>query len=255
MLADDIGALQAFRLLPPWLDSHGLNAKYPGIASYSGALDAAVVELTASAAEQDGHNRSAKGATADSKRIRKDLVSKDMQHVAAIARLAIPDVVAMSVELQMPKFGIDRQRLLNAAGAMATKAEQYHDVLVKQGLAEEYFVRLRNNAAALKQAIDAHGKSVALRRGATESIAAEVGRARKLVAMLSVLVEQVLADDPKTLAEWKKLKRATVRGVHRVATVAPETPAKQETPATQETPAAQETAAKEETPAKVEKAA
>jgi len=244
MLADDTRALQAFRLLPPWLDTHGINAKWPGIALHSGALDAAVVEMTASAAQQDGHDRSAKGATADSKRIRKDLVRKDMLRLASVARLAIPDVVTMTVELQMPAFGMDNERLLNAAEAMASKAEPYHDVLVKQGLADDFIVRLRNNAAALKQAIDAHGKAVALRHGATESIAAQVGRARKLVATLSVLVEQVLADDPKMLAEWKKLKRATAKGVHRVAKVPPETPAAPNTPPALETPSEQDKEAK-----------
>lgn len=202
----------------------------PGLAEHYIALRDVISELGGAAAGQAASFLSAKGATAEIEN-RSDLLRQEMRAVVTIAQLAIPDVVKMTVALQMPKSGTRGERLLIAADALGVSAEQYRDTLVKQGLPADGLARLRSVTQQLRGAIDARGQSIGSRRGSTENIDVLVGQARKHVRAIDVLLDRVLKDNPALLAEWKQVKRVTIKGVQRAASadasdapVTPETP-------------------------------
>jgi hypothetical protein len=178
------------------------------------------------------HFLAAKGATAEIRKLRDTLYGQNMRTVATVARVAIPDVAKMTVALQMPKGKRPgAERLLVLADAMAAAAEQYLDTLVKQGLPADSLARLKSVTQELRGAIDARGQSIGSRRGSTEKIDVLVQQARRHVATIDALLTRVLDGNRALLAEWKQVKRVTVKGVPRSASAeAPDAPVTQGTP-------------------------
>jgi hypothetical protein len=214
----------------------------PGIAEHHIALRDVIGEWGATATGQEATSLSVKGATAEIGHLT-DLLRQEMRDVVTIARLAIPDVVKMTVSLQMPKDGIKGERLLIAADGLAVSADQYQDTLVKQGLPADGLARLRSVIQQLRAAIDARGQSIGSRRGSTEKITVLAKQAHKHVRTIDVLLNRVLKDNPALLAEWKQLKRVTIKGVPRAASAeAPDAPV---TPVTPIDPAAPAPSAQE----------
>ena len=204
-------SFQAFRRVYDWLGGHPVIAAL--VAPFLTALGTVLASLDEAMVKQDTHLRSAKGATAEAKLLRREDITDHMRLIAKAARVAIPDVVKMTAELQLPKRDIDIEGLRAAAGAMAAAAERYQDALVTAGLPADTIAQLRSVAAQYKAAIDKRGQLVAQRRGATESVDEQLRRARELVDAISVIVTRALRTDPATLAEWRQLKRVTVKGV------------------------------------------
>jgi hypothetical protein len=220
-------SFQAFRRVYDWLAGHPVIAAL--VAPFLTALGTVLASLDEAMVKQDTHLRSAKGATAEAKTLRREDIADHMRLIAKAARVAIPDVVKMTAALQLPKQKeIDIEGLRVSAGAMADAAEQYQDALVLAGLPADTIAQLRSVAARYKAAIDKRGQLVAQRRGATESVDEELRRARDLVDAISVIVTRALRTDPATLAEWEQLKRVTVKGVQGKGAAVP-TPAAPET--------------------------
>jgi hypothetical protein len=203
------GFLQVLRRMMIWLVAHPKVTALPMVAAFVTALGAAIDELSDAAAQQDGHFRASKGATAESQRLRRELYRDNMRLVARIAKVSIPAVVKVTAALKMPKEDIDVEQLLTSAEALANAAEQNQDALVKQGLAPDAIAQLRSVREQYKAAIDARGHAVAQRTGATERVHAQREHARNLVDALDVLVTRALRDDRATLAEWTQLSRIT----------------------------------------------
>jgi hypothetical protein len=234
--SDQKRQLQSARRAHGWLGAHPDvvgDPTTPGLAQHFDALGTVVSKLGVAAAGQEVHFLSAKGATAEVKRLRRELIRQHMRGVATVARVAIPDVAKMTVALQVPKEPTDIEGLLASADAMATAAEQYQDTLVKQGLPTDALTRLREVAEQYRSAIDARGQSIANRRGATEAVDALLAQARKHVNTISVLLTRVLEGNRALLAEWQQLKRVTIKGVPGTATAdAPATSVTQGAPVT-----------------------
>jgi len=226
-------SFQAFRRVRDWLTEHPILAAL--VAPFRTALGTVLDSLSEAAVKQDSHFRSAKGATAESTRLRRELVADHMRLIARAARAAIPDVVAATAALQMPKKGIDVEGVRNAADAMATASEKHQEALTKAGLATDAIAQLREASARYQAALDARGQMIAQRRGATTAIDLQLDRGRRLVDTISVLVTRALRSDPPALAEWEQLKRVTLKGVQETdEEVVPETtpgPASAESPA------------------------
>jgi hypothetical protein len=177
------------------------------IALQLGMLREAVSDATARASEHEGLDREVLGLGAEIRTLRKGLVTDEMVHVATIARTAIPDVVRMTEALRTPRRTRRTETLLASAEAMAVAGEKYKDELVGSGLSADFPDRLRNTAVALKNAVDARRTSVVNRRGASNGFLEALGRGRKAVDRLTVIVKRELRDDPTTVSEWMQLRR------------------------------------------------
>lgn len=214
--------IQAFRRVQGWLRARAeLQATVNGAAASNpspltqqiGELDSLIERFATHAAAQDGAVRSAKGATEEARRLRVELLKHQMQHIADIAKAAIPDVVQVTAAFRMSTTPRDSEGLIAAGEAMAKAGEQYQGTLVARGLAPDFVAQLRATASAFRSAIDARGQWRANRRGAGEGMNTAVDDGRKLVLSLSVMVKQRLRADSAALAEWHQLKRVTLQGV------------------------------------------
>jgi hypothetical protein len=210
--------LQAFRRMQGWLAAQPELAAGPSsaadtpLAQQVAALGVVVQQFTTRAAQQQSAGRGGKGATAEARALRVELIKQHMQPIADMAKAAIPDVVKMTEALRLPGIRLSTEKLFAAADAMAKAAEQYKTVLVQRGLPTDFVEQLRAVAAAYKNAVDARGQHIANGRGATEGLTTAAAEGRKLVLSLSVIVNKRLRADSVALAEWNQLKRVTLKG-------------------------------------------
>ena len=202
--------LQAFRRSQGWLASHpelGVAA-----ARHVATLDQIVAQLSANGADQEMQDRAARDAVADTARLRKELVTQQMRHVAIMAETAIPDVTVMTVALRRPTQA-DAEGILAAAAAMAKAAVQYQQVLVERGMPADFVEQLQHARTAFKRSIDARGAALGQRHYAVEATRDFVQQGHRVIETLSVLIELRYRDDRSTLAEWRQVKRVVVVGV------------------------------------------
>jgi hypothetical protein len=183
------------------------------IGEQSALLDAAVSEAETQFATENGLNRDITGLGSETKTLRTNLISNEMVHVATIARMAIPDVVRMTEAFRVPKVSRKTATLLASAESMANAGEQYKDKLVAGGLPADFPAQLRAAAAALKDAIETRGTSVANRVGASKQFHVALVNGRKAVDSLTVLIKRQLKGDTATIAEWMQLRRIPKVGV------------------------------------------
>jgi hypothetical protein len=202
---------QAFRRAADWLGKHPAIAAL--VAPLLAALGTVVTALSDAATQQDSSLRSSKAATAEANRLRQEGIGDHMRIIARVAVAAIPDVVKATAALTLPPEKPDAEGLYASAEAMANAAEGHQDALVKAGMPSDTIPQLRVALVAYRAAVDERGQAVAQRAGATKSITVHVNRARKLVDSISPIVQKALRSDPVLLAEWKQLKRVTLKGV------------------------------------------
>jgi enamine deaminase RidA (YjgF/YER057c/UK114 family) len=188
------------------------SAQAAALAEQLGVISGVIEEVTTLAAQQDMQARIGQAATAEAKRLRAELFEHHVRPVASIARMAIPDVVKMTVELRVPAAHLDAEALFAAAERMASVAEKYAERLLVRGLPADFVAQMRSVAADYKKEIDAHGQARGRLTGATTGIRAELEIGRKAVETISVIVVKTLRNDPAALAEWNQIKRVTIKG-------------------------------------------
>jgi hypothetical protein len=177
------------------------------IAKQFAVLQQAVNDATARASEHEGLDREIRGQGAEATRLRKELVSQQMVHVATIARSAIPDVAKITEALRTPRRTRNTETLIATAEAMAKAVEQYKEDLTGHGLSVDFPGQIRGAAAALKDTIDARNANVVNRKSASKGLDEALGRGRKTVDRLTVLLKQELRNDPTTVSAWMQLRR------------------------------------------------
>ena len=185
----------------------------PALVQQVATFDDVVAAFEGAAAEQESAVRARKGATVESRRLRAELRAHHLAPVARVAQSAIPDVVKMTEALRLPKANTTREQLLAKAESMAKAGEQYKTRLVESGLSADFVEELRGAAEAYKAAIDAQGKAVGNRTGATERLREARAAGRRTLDAIAALVKRQLSTDPAALAEFRQITRVTVKGV------------------------------------------
>jgi hypothetical protein len=236
--------LQSFRRVQNWIATRPeLASNNPAFAAQSTEFDTVVASVGTIAAEQETHRRGVTAARVEASALRKELFQHHIRPVAAMARVVIPDIARMTVALRAPSANIDAEGLIAAAESMAQASERYTDVLVKRGLPADFVAQLRSATKEFRGAIDAGGEARGGRRGATKGLMDALGRGRKLVSTIGVLVTRALRNDPQALAEWQQITRVTVKGAQPdAAAVTPPAAAAPATAVAAATPAEQKAA-------------
>ena len=176
-------------------------------------LGTVIDDLSASASRQAEITRNASATVADAQRIRRELILYYMRPLATVARVAIPNVVRMSESLRMPSQGKDIEGLLIAADAMAAAALPWQTELEERGLPAGFFDTFDQAVTDLRDAVDTRGQALGNRKGDTNRLRAGVTDGRKHMDAIDALITRELKDDPSTLAEWKHVRRATLKAV------------------------------------------
>jgi hypothetical protein len=211
----------------------GVSAE--GVSKLIGSFNTALDRITQNAADEDAHDRAARGHAAEIGRARKELFDHNLRQIAIMTETAIPDVARMTVALRRPRAR-DAEGMLAAAAAMAQAVAPYRQALVQRGLPADFIEQLLKAAASFKEAIDSRGASVAARHRAGQVLEESVQTGRRLVAALTIVVERRYREDRGLVAEWRQLKHVALVGA-RVSGADDEAAAGQGTPAATPVPA------------------
>jgi len=211
--------IQSFRRVEGWFVANpeftatgtGGSTKTPALAAQLDALHGVVSRASDFAASQNTQSAQSLLIAKDEKDIRRDLLAEHMASIAKVARALRGTTPGIGV-LSMPKGNIQTAPLITFATAMARKAEIYESVLVEHGLPEDFIKQLDDAAAKLKASLDARGEARAARVGATKGLASELALGKRVVEVMDASLTRKLRSSPARLAEWKHVKRITVRG-------------------------------------------
>jgi hypothetical protein len=170
------------------------------------ALDAAVTQLRATAAEQDAHARDLKGKGGERARLEAVLVRKFMTPLSKWARSHLQGDPAL--EALTPSGGtLRRQQLVVTAEGMLRAATPYATRISTGGFPAGFLDGFRAAVDALQAVLVARKAKNTARTGATESIAALVRQGREAVTALDALVSHQVLGDPRLEREWAVAKR------------------------------------------------
>ena len=187
------------------------STKTPALAAQVDALHGVVVRASDYAAEQNTQSSQSQLIAKDEKDIRREVLAEHMASIAKVAGALRGTIVGIGV-LKMPKGTIQTAQLITFATAMARQAEIYASVLVEHELPEDFIKQLEDAVAKLKDSVDARGEARAARAGATKGLASELALGKSVLEVIDASMTRALRRSPARLAEWKHVKRITVRG-------------------------------------------
>jgi len=213
MTADQERVFESYCRVQGWMV---INPQFvtnnPSLGTQLETLNGIVNRMSDHAAAQEVHYAQTLLVSTDEIEKREEVLSYHMVPIAKVARALRGTVPGIGV-LTAPKGNVKPQELITAATAMAEKAVIYKDVLVESGLPADFIEQLTAATAALKASINGRGLARAARVAATEGVGNEEALGRRTVQIIDALVTRQLRNDPSKLAEWKQLKRVTVKGV------------------------------------------
>ena len=198
-----------------FIDRHAAQLGTVETAGYRQELDAVIATLEENAAGQGAARRGSVGQRARQKALCSALRLNHMAQIATIAaaqRQSHPELDA----LQMASSHATPRRLVAEAEAMAQVVRQHPEVFIAAGLSNDFVEQLEAAAQALADIITTRGTLQAQRSGATAALGTAASHGRKVLAVLSAMIQPQLADDPALLAEWK-----TARHIRRQPTARP----------------------------------
>jgi hypothetical protein len=208
--------LQSFRRVQSWFvtypeySAEGPTSS-PALATQLNALNGIVQRATEFAAEQDTQLAQSLLVSKDEREQRREVLSHHMASIAKVARALRGTIPGIGV-LSMPKGNIQSAALITQAVVMARKAEVYSSVLVEHGLPTDFAKQLEDSAASLKGSLDARGKARGARAGATRGLESELALGRRVIEIMDAALTRVLRREPARFAEWKSVRRVTLRG-------------------------------------------
>jgi hypothetical protein len=208
--------LQAFRRIKAWFGEH------PQVMAAAGSIGAAlsnqvealkqvVASMTARATEQASQSGQATLAAKDEATQRHELRSLHLKAIVNVAGALRGKVPGMGV-FKLPDRGLSSETLIHAAEAIRTTAAVYKDVFVEHGLPADFLDQLDAATTALGASVDARGVARSRVTGASSGLASDLVLGRQIVTMIDASLTHALKADPATLASWRQVKRATVKG-------------------------------------------
>jgi hypothetical protein len=208
--------LQSFRRVQSWFATYPEYSTKdptgsPALATQLDALNGIVQRATEFAAEQDTQLAQSLLVSKDEREQRREVLSHHMASIAKVARALRGTIPGIGV-LTMPKGNIQSAALITAAVVMARKAEVYASVMAEHGLPTDFARQLENAATKLKESLDARGRARGARAGATRGLESELALGRRVIDILDVALTRALRSQPARLAEWKSVKRVTLKG-------------------------------------------
>ena len=182
------------------------------------AVNKTVTDATAAATQQGVSGTQVKLEATDELALRKHL-RDEMRAVTQVAQALRKTVPGIGL-LKMPPPRGQAESLVKAANAFITQASTYEMVLVEHALPSDFLEQLRSAMSALKVSIDGRGAARADQVGATKQLAVSLSLGKQVVQILDSALTKALRTDPAKLAEWKNVKRTTIKGVSNTGTIA-----------------------------------
>jgi hypothetical protein len=175
-------------------------------------LGQVVTSLTRHAVAQDVTVRRAQEDTRRKAVLAAELRTLHVRPITQIARALLRDVPGIEQALKLPKPAAPTSAVVHAAEAMAQAAKPHERVFVRHGLPADFLTRLRAAADAVAGTVASRSELQGQRVGATAGVREEMQRGRTAVQVLDAVLGVLLADQPRRLVEWRKLKRVVAQG-------------------------------------------
>jgi hypothetical protein len=185
------------------------NASAVGEANASDArrqLDTAIVAIDAAAAEQGTITREVRGEVHRRASLERLLVRKFMTPLSVFARAQLKGVPEYAA-LTPSTTSLERERLVQAAHAMANAADKHAAELAKAKFPVGFLAQLRAAADAVQSSFNAGGDKRVKKTGVTEKIAVAVREGRRAVGALDAVVRHVILGNEALEREWRSAKR------------------------------------------------
>lgn len=177
-------------------------------------LDALVLAMSNSAEVAVTSRMMAKGESANTHALRRELRMNHMRQIAAIARAELREVPQFEA-LRWPSDNESTPRLVLRARAMAAVAREHAEVFLEHQLPVNFAEQLLAAADALDASVQERSADLRDAAGAYGLLAASRSRAPHVVRVLNAQVEKALAGDAALLDQWRFAKRVGLRGGRR----------------------------------------
>jgi hypothetical protein len=202
---------QSLRRVEGWFAANPeLVAGNAALGTQVEALKGIVVRLTDHATAQDTQFAQSLLISKDEIDQRRVVLQHQMAPIAQVGRALRGTVPGIGV-LTIPKANAPTAEIITAAEVLSQKAEIYKEVLVEHGLPADFIDQLKQAAAALKASVDGRGLARASMVAATRGVKSEVALGRRVVAIIDAVVTGLIRSNPVKLAEWRQLKRVTLK--------------------------------------------
>ncbi|HVZ47485.1 MAG TPA: hypothetical protein VG916_01765 [Gemmatimonadaceae bacterium] len=172
-------------------------------------LEAARAALVAEGREQVGADKAKLAGTRTKNDFREELYGRHMVPISRIARTRWDKIPVPKMEdFRVPERGASDVTLLEAARAMATVSAEYFEVL-RPDLGNDFVDQLNASITALHDSILARDNHRFRRSRATTAIDLRVKEARRVLAVMTSVVERTFTDRPELVKEWRRRTRIT----------------------------------------------
>jgi len=217
VLSKQSRGLQCFRRADAWLDVHpevipASGSSAEALAKQASALKGVISRMTEHGTEQFTQRDQALLVAKDETTLRSELRKRHMKAIVTVATALRGEVPGIGV-LRMPPGGIRSEALVKAAESMSTTVAIYEQVLIEQGLPQDFHAQLVAATSALRASVDARGLAMGQRVGATAGVAADFASGRKILSMIDAVLLHALKADSSTLASWRQVRRITIKPV------------------------------------------
>jgi len=171
-------------------------------AGYRQRLSETIDALSQHAVDQATADRVGDAQLARQRALLAALRLNHMRPIASIAAARLRDIPEFSA-FRMPLHRARTTHYVIAAGAMAKMARQYTQTFIDAGLAPDFIEQLEAAAESLRQCVVDRETTGTKRSAATAGLRLEASRGRKVLRVLSSLIEPTLKDDDALLAAWR----------------------------------------------------
>jgi hypothetical protein len=219
------GTLERLRNVQGFLERRHITMDGAAIAPAKQQLDELLAALAAQAVNQGGAEAQARTQTAETRRLRRQLL---VRHVRRVVRAA--DIIKLTEAEEtfptfvMPAKRLDDERLASSAAVMADLAEPHAEQFVARGFSADFVSRMRAAATALVDSRKQRGEYISRRSGATQGVHDSDVRARRIIKLLDAFVKPEVETHAVLAAEWKAAVRKPVIAARGVAGSEQETP-------------------------------
>lgn len=216
--------LRVFTRIRDFLARTPITAQLGDLDGQRKQLDSIITRLTVACDDQRRLTRASRGGTLTAKRLARRVRHTFIRPVVRAAQTMTGlDAVALRA-LSMPKME-SYEQLVSATNEYARLVEQHRDRFVAAGLAPDIAEKMRGAAAEVLAVVNARSADQGQRVASSQGAYAASGAGRRLLRLLSALVESALEEEVALLAEWRSLVRLSGRGSAPADTTPTEVPA------------------------------
>ena len=175
------------------------------------AIGTITTQVTDAASDQLHQAANAKLDATSEPSLRKTL--RDKMHAIAQVAQALKKTIPGIGTLKMPANSLQAAAVLKYAEGLKKQASTYESVLIEHGLGTDIIAQLQGAIAALQTSMNARGAAQTAQAGAGKQLSDGIALGLQYIKVMDAALTETLKSNPPKLAEWKKAKRITIKGV------------------------------------------